>query len=81
MGARVLIPQADGSNARGAFMTVSRGNVYNGGVVLITQSDGAISPVTTLANIAPQQPNFANFQGRTGTVAVASLSYSGTGSR
>lgn len=64
MGARVLIPQTDGSNARGAFMTVSRGNVYNGGAVLVTQNDGSIAPVTTLANLAPQEPNYQNFQAR-----------------
>lgn len=62
MGARVLIPQADGTDARGAFMTVSRGNSY--GSVAITQDDGSITPVTALVNLAPQDPNFRNFQAR-----------------
>lgn len=62
LGARILIPQADGSEVRGAFMTVSKGNGF--GAVMLTQSDGSISPITALANLSPQQPNYANFQGR-----------------
>jgi hypothetical protein len=66
-GARVLIPQSDGTNIRGAFMTIARGNGF--GAVIATRSDGTISPVTTLANITPQDPNYQNFQGRTTRVA------------
>lgn len=61
-GARVLIPQSDGTNVRGAFMTIARGEDF--GSVIATRSDGTISPVATLANIAPQDPNFRNFQAR-----------------
>ncbi len=76
LGARILVPQAGGSEVQGAFMTVSKGNGF--GAVMLTQNDGAISPITALANLSPQQPNYANFQGRTSTVAIASLSYSGS---
>lgn len=62
LGARALIPQADGTDLRGAFMIVSRGN--NFGSVIFTRSDGTIIPDVSLANLADQSPNYQNFQAR-----------------
>ena len=78
LGARVLIPQNDGTDLPGQFMMVTRGkpstantDLTSAGVLTVTKDNGEVTPVIAMVNVEVQQPNYANFQGR--TIQTASL--------